>query len=133
MWDEADRRSGCRQATEDIDVDAPRPTRAVAADTTAKMRAQARDAFFIETCLEYVSQGEEPTIAVAEAFSAVAGFYGYEPDTYYQAITCRDAKDWQEAMKKEMDALFKLNAFEYVDENQAAKWQVISSKWVYKI
>ena len=78
------------------------------------MQAQARDAFFIETCLEYVSQGEEPTIAVAEAFSAVAGFYGYEPDTYYQAITCRDAKDWQEAMKKEMDALFKLNAFEYV-------------------
>ena len=73
-------------------------------------------------------------IATAVAASAVAGFYGFEPETYKQACSCPDHREWHKAMAVEVAALDGLGAFEYVDRDKVpAGTKVISCKWVNKI
>ena len=69
------------------------------------------------------------------ARSAVSGFYGYEPFSHRDAMTCTDADKWQEAEAKEIQGLERLGAFEYVDEGEPKRVgkKLISCKWVYKI
>ena len=69
------------------------------------------------------------------ARSAVSGYYGYEPFSHRDAMTCTDADKWHAAEVKEIEGLERLGAFEYVDadEPKRLKQKVISCKWVYKI
>ena len=73
-------------------------------------------------------------IATAVAASAVAGFYGFEPETYKQACSCPDHREWHKAMAVEVAALDDLGAFECADRDKVpAGTKVISCKWVHKI
>ena len=69
----------------------------------------------------------------AIAHTAVA-FYGIEPTTYQEAITCPDADRWREAMQTEMDSMERLTAFESVPVSSVPEGvKVLPSRWVFKI
>ena len=69
----------------------------------------------------------------AIAHTAVA-FYGLEPTTYQEAITCPDADRWREAMQTEMDSMERLNAFESAPVSSVPEGvKVLPSRWVFKI
>ena len=74
------------------------------------------------------------TAHVAEAMSAADGFYGYEPQTYHQAMNCNDRDEWVKAQNKEMEGLTRLGVFEVVDKAEMGSQSTfINNKWVYKI
>ena len=71
---------------------------------------------------------------VATALSAVANYYGYEPDTYKQAMLCEEKAQWSQACDKEMEGLERLNVFKYVPASSVPKQaKIIACKWVFKI
>ena len=75
----------------------------------------------------------DPSDVCAIAHTAVA-FYGQEPATYQEAITCPDADRWQQAMQTEMDSMERLKAFESVPLSVVPEGvKVLPSRWVFKI
>ena len=43
---------------------------------------------------------------VATALSAVANYYGHEPETYKQAMSCEEKAQWSQACDKEIEGLY---------------------------
>ena len=71
---------------------------------------------------------------VATALSAVANYYGHEPETYKQAMSCEEKAQWSQACDKEIEGLERLHVFKYVPASSVPKSaKVIACKWVFKI
>lgn len=55
------------------------------------------------------------------------------PKTYEEAMASRWAKQWKEAMEREMQGLMENNTWTAVDENKLKGRRPIKSKWVYTV
>ena len=94
----------------------------------------AEEALFAELCSKLIEDEHLATAHTAFALSAAAGFYGHEPNTYAEAVNCKDHAMWKHAMDKEMNGLDRLGVFESVPLSQVPSGtKLISNKWVYKI
>ncbi len=78
----------------------------------------AEEALFAELCSKLIEDEHLATAHTAFALSAPAGFYGHEPNTYAEAVNCKDQAMWKHAMDKEMDGLNRLDVFESVPLSQ---------------
>jgi hypothetical protein len=54
----------------------------------------------------------------------------YEPQTYREAVTGRDAKQWEQSMEDEVNSLTENNTWDLVDRPRDRV--VLTGKWVYK-
>ncbi|XP_062081038.1 uncharacterized mitochondrial protein AtMg00820-like [Humulus lupulus] len=53
-----------------------------------------------------------------------------EPETYEEAIKCKDAKKWSKAMDEEMDSLKKSKTWIYVPRPKGKS--IVQCKWLFK-
>ena len=125
------------QADESAQAEEPQEDNAEEMDQSASRAVAGASALYALCCSTLAAESEHEAfcyVATAIACSAVAGFYGYEPETYAQACSCDDHREWHKAMAKEMAALEELNVFQYVlREAVPAACKIIKCKWVYKI
>lgn len=55
----------------------------------------------------------------------------FNPETYEEAISCKEKEKWKEAMLKEMESLRENNTWEVAKRPENEK--IIKCKWVYRV
>ena len=72
--------------------------------------------------------------AVESAINTIKGHKIFEPKTYKDAISCNDAAEWLESMRREFDTLIANDTFRIISRNDVPKGRkLLRAKWVYKV
>ena len=86
------------------------------------------------TALALRALADDSPSDMPEIEQAAVGFYGEEPNTYREATESPEAPLWEAAMKTEMNAMERMEAFKLVPTTSVpAGEKILPARWVFKI